>query len=195
MRLDPAEPKDGAAFGYEIAVQNGADEFASNNDNDEPAVSAAGVLRLPHEGYVIAALRWNPRTVGELPFRQDETDYQATFGAHVVAGPISLGAGVILQRTIFEATGGPAQDAYGAHGQLLVRLGGDERPIALGYRFAILDPSSLITTDRVMEHTVGAVMGVPSYRMRVQIQATHVVEQEARDLSNDRIQLAAEVSL
>jgi hypothetical protein len=195
IRMDPAEPTEGAAFGYEVAVQNGADEFASNNDNDQPAVSAAGVVRLPHEGYVMAAVRWNPRTVGDLPFRQDETDYQGTFGAHVVAGPLSLGAGLIVQRTIFESTGGPSQDAFGAHGQLLVRLGGEERPIAVGYRFAILDPSSLITTDRVMEHTVGAVMGVPSYRMRVQIQATHVVEQEARDLSNDRIQLAAEVSL
>jgi hypothetical protein len=195
IRMDPAEPTEGAAFGYEVAVQNGADEFASNNDNDQPAVSAAGVVRLPHEGYVMAAVRWNPRTVGDLPFRQDETDYQGTFGAHVVAGPLSLGAGLIVQRTIFESTGGPSQDAFGAHGQLLVRLGGEERPIAVGYRFAILDPSSLITTDRVMEHTVGALMSVPSYRMRVQIQATHVVEQDARELSNDRIQLAAEVSL
>lgn len=195
IRMDPAEPKEGAAFGYELAVQNGADEFSSNNDNDQPAVSAAGVLRLPHEGYVIAAVRWNPRTVGDLPFRQDETDYQGTFGAHVVAGPISLGAGLIVQRTIFEATGGPSQDAFGAHGQVLFRFGGEERPMAVGYRFAILDPSSLITTDRVMEHTVGVVMGVPSYRMRVQVQATHVEEQAERDLSNDRIQLAAEVSL
>ena len=195
MRMDPAEPTEGAAFGYEIAVQNGADEFASNNDNDQPAVSAAAVVRLPDEGYVMAAVRWNPRTVGDLPFRQDETDYQGTFGAHVVAGPLSLGAGLIVQRTIYESTGGPSQDAFGAHAQLLVRFGGEERPIAVGYRFAILDPSSLITTDRVMEHTVGALMSVPSYRMRVQIQATHVVEQDERELSNDRIQLAAEVSL
>jgi len=195
IRHDPGQPRDGAAVGYEVAVQNGADEFSSNNDNDQPAVSAAGILRLPHEGYVIAAVRWNPRTVGELPFRQDETDYQGTLGAHAVAGPVSVGAGLIVQRTIFESTGGPAQDAFGAHAQLLFRFGGDERPLAVGYRFAVLDPSSLITTDRVMEHTVGAVMGVPSYRTRVQLQVTHVEEQAERDLSNDRIQLAAEVSL
>ena len=41
----------------------------------------------------------------------------------------------------------------------------------------------------------GAVMSVPSYRMRVQLQLVHVVEQADRDLSNDRIQLAGEVSL
>jgi hypothetical protein len=44
-----------------------------------------------------------------------------------------------------------------------------------------------------MEHTAAAVLGVPTYRMRVQLQATHVIEQ--RELSNSRIQLAAEVSL
>ena len=68
-------------------------------------------------------------------------------------------------------------------------------PLALGYRFGVLDPSSLITTDRVMEHTVGAVLAVPRYRMRVQLQLTHVVEQAARELANDRAQLAAELSL
>jgi hypothetical protein len=186
---------DGPVFGYEVAVQNGADEFASNNDNDMPAVSAAGVVRLANDGFVMAALRWNPRTVGDLPFRQDETDYQATAGAQVNAGPVQLGAGVIVQRTIFESTGGPAQDAYGAHAQLMVKVVDGENPISVGYRFGILDPSSLITTDRVMEHTAGAVMGVPSYRMRVQLQLTHVEEQADRELSNDRVQLAAEVSL
>jgi hypothetical protein len=186
---------DGPVFGFEVAVQNGADEFASNNDNDMPAVSAAGVLRLAGDGFVMAAVRWNPRTVGELPFRQDETDYQATAGAQVNAGPVSLGAGAIVQRTIFESTGGPAQDAYGVHAQLMVRVVDGAQPLSVGYRFGILDPSSLITTDRVMEHTVGAVMGVPSYRMRVQLQVTHVEEQAERELSNDRVQLAAEVSL
>jgi hypothetical protein len=77
----------------------------------------------------------------------------------------------------------------------MVKVGGGENPISVGYRFGILDPSSLITTDRVMEHTAGAVMGVPSYRMRVQLQLTHVEEQAERELSNDRVQLAAEVSL
>jgi hypothetical protein len=68
-------------------------------------------------------------------------------------------------------------------------------PLAIGYRFGIIDPSSLVDTDRVMEHTAGAVLGVPRYRMRVQLQLTHVVEQAARELSNDRVQLAAELVL
>jgi len=194
LHLDPGPVKDGVAMGFEVAVQNGADEFATNNDNDMPAVSAAAVVRMPGDSFVIAALRWNPRTVGDLPFRQDETDYQGTLGARVTLGPVRLGGGLIVQRTIFESTAGPEQDAYGAHAQLFVKIP-STYPLAIGYRFAILDPSSLITTDRVMEHTVGAVMSVPSYRMRVQLQLVHVEEQADRDLSNDRVQLAGEVSL
>ncbi len=191
VRLEPEEPN---KIGFELAVQNGADEFSSNNDNDKPAVSAAAMFRLANNGFLVAAARWNPRTVGMLPFRQDETDLQGSVGAQINAGMFQLGAGAIVQRTTYESTGGPVQNAFGAHGQLMVKLGA-ERPVSVGYRFAILDPSSLIVTDRVMEHTAGAVMDVPQFRMRMQIQATHVQEQAARDLSNDRIQLAAEVKL
>jgi hypothetical protein len=190
LRLDPEQANH---VGLEVAVQNGADEFASNNDNDKPAVSAAALFRLAQHGFVVAAGRWNPRTVGELPFRQDETDIQGSVGAQINAGAVSFGGGAIVQRTTFESTGGPTQNAFGAHGQLLFTFPG--RPIAVGYRFGILDPSSLIVSDRVMEHTAGAVFGVPQLRMRVQLQLTHVQEQAARELSNDRVQLAAEVKL
>ena len=188
------EPEHANQVGFEIAVQNGADEFSSNNDNDKPAVSAAVMFRLPSRGFLVAAARWNPRTVGELPFRQDETDLQGSIGAQINAGPLALGAGGLVQRTTFDSTNGPVQNAFGAHAQLMFRIPG-ARPIAIGYRFGILDPSSLIVTDRVIEHTAGAVMAVPQLRMRVQLQATHVQEQAARELSNGRIQLAAEVAL
>jgi hypothetical protein len=200
IRLDPASllgapvPVTAPRVGFEVAIQNGADEFASNNDNDKPALSASAVLRMPHDGFVVAAVRWNPRSVGDLPFRQDETDIQGAFGVHIVAGPVSLGGGLVLQHTTYESTNGPSQDAYGGHAQIMFKVPA-ALPFALGYRFGILDPSNLIITDQVMEHTVGAVLGVPSYRMRLQLQLTHVQEQAARDLSNDRAQLAAEIAL
>lgn len=188
------EPEEANQLGFEVAVQNGADEFSSNNDNDRPAVSVAALFRLPAGGFLVAAGRWNQRTVGELPFRQDESDLQGSFGAQLNAGVISLGAGAFVQRTTYQSTGGPVQNAFGAHGQALVTIPA-ALPLAVGYRFGILDPSSLIVTDRVMEHTAGAVLGVPELRMRVQLQGTHVMEQAARSLSNTRFQLAAEVSL
>jgi hypothetical protein len=190
-RIEPAQPN---AIGFEVAVQNGADEFASNNDNDLPAISAALMFRIVDDGFIIAGGRWNARTVGDLPFRQDETDFQGSLGAQLNTGAVRIGAGAILQHTTFGSTAGPAENAYGAHAQLAVALGAAS-PVLVGYRFGILDPSSLIVTDRVMEHTVGAAIAVPSYRMRVQLQATHVMEQSARELSNTRVQVAGEVSL
>jgi hypothetical protein len=194
LRLDPKPPDHGTTLGLEVAVQNGADEFASNNDNDLPSVSASALVRFPNNGWLVASGRWNARTVGDLPFRQDETDLQATLGAHLVFGAVSLGGAVATTHTIYQSTGGPSQDAYGAHGQAMVTIPTD-LPLAVGYRFGVIDPSSLIVTDQVMEHTAAAVLVVPSLRMRVQLQLTHVVEQASRDLSNDRVQVAAELSL
>ena len=194
LRLDPDTTSDAPNIGFELAAQNGADEFSSNNDNDALALSAALLARLPAGGWLVAAARWNPRTVGDLPFRQDETDLQATVGAHIVAGPVTLSGGAIVQRTTFDSTGGPSQNAFGGHGQVMIEIPTD-LPLSLGYRFGILDPSSLILTDRVMEHTAGAVLAVPDYKVRFQLQLTHVVEQAARDLDNDRVQIAAEISL
>jgi hypothetical protein len=107
---------------------------------------------------------------------------------------VALDGGLIVQRTTFPTTGGPSQDAYGGHVQVMVALPAS-LPLSVGYRFGILDPSSLVTTDRVMEHTAGAVLGLPRHRMRVQLQLVHVVEQAARELRNDRAQLAAELAL
>lgn len=193
LRLDPAVPSGGAAIGFELAVQNGADEYASNNDNDKPAASAALLVRFPRDGWLVVGGRYNPRSDGDLPFRRDEDDLEGSVGLHVAAGPVSLGGGGVVQRTSFPTTGGPVQNAYGGHAQLMIGVGSEAVPFAFGYRFGVLDPSSLITTDRVMEHTAGAVLGLPRYRMRLQLQLVHVVEQ--RELSNSRAQLAAELAL
>lgn len=195
LRLQPQFGIAGLNGGFELAIQNGADEFSSNNDNDKPAVSAAGLLRFAKDGHFVVAARYNPRTVGDLPFRQDETDLSGSAGFRIPAGPVAIGGGLVVVRTTFGTTGGPAQTAIGGHGQLTFRAGSDRAPLTFGYRFGLLDPSSLFTTDRVMEHTVGGVLGVPRLRMRVQLQLTHVIEQAARELSNSRAQLALELSL
>ena len=192
LRYDPGAPHAGARLGFELAVQNGGDEYASDNDNDLPAVSVSLFARLPHESWIVASARYNRRTEGDLPFRQDEDDLQATLGVRIATGPILLGAGATVVRTLFPTVDGPARDTYGAHGQLVFRTGG-ALPLAFGYRFGVLDPSSLVLTDRVLEHTVGGVLELPSYRARLLLQATHVMDQ--RDLTNDRVQLAAEISL
>ena len=203
LRLEPQVPSGHGGtpgFGFELAAQNGADEFSSNNDNDSLALSLAGLVKFADSSWVMVAGRWNQRTDGDLPFRRDETDYQGTLGAHLEGGPVSLEVGGIAQHTTYDTTGGPSENAYGAHAQLMFTVGAHEPratalPLSFGYRFGILDPSSLIVTDRVMEHTAGAILGVPRWRMRFQLQLVHVVEQAGRDLRNDRAQLAGEVDL
>ncbi|HTE53889.1 MAG TPA: porin [Kofleriaceae bacterium] len=196
VRSDPGPPASGVAIGYEIAAQNGADEFATDNDNDALAVSAGLLVRLPADGFVLVAGRYNPRTEGELPFQQDETDLQGSAGLGIQVGPLSLGGGLMVERTSFEDTGGPAEQSLGAWGQGLVRLPlSPDAPFALGYRFGYLEPSDLISTDRIMEHTGGAVWQLPAWHLRALLNATLVVEQAARDLSNNRVEAALEVSL
>jgi hypothetical protein len=194
FRMEPPRAASGVAIGFEAAVQNGADEFASSNDNDAVALSASLLVQLPERGHLIAAVRYNPRTVGQLPLRQNETDIQGAISANASVGPVRLAAGGVVQRTAFDTTGGLAQIAWGAYGQAMyiVQL---TSPLGLGYRFNILDSSSLVLTDRVMEHTIGATLDLPTFKSRLQLNVTHAVEQDDRTLSNDRVEAVMEVSL
>ncbi|MDX2090111.1 MAG: hypothetical protein SFX73_19795 [Kofleriaceae bacterium] len=194
LRLDPPAPSSGATVGFELAVQNGSDEYSTSNDNDTPAASASLVLRMPKGNALVASGRFNRRTEGELPLRRDEDDFEGSAGTRLMFGPVWLAGGVVFRRTTFPTTGGPVQNGYGAHAQLVIRIPGDT-PMTVGYRFGVLDASSLVLTDRVMEHTAGGSLALPKLHMRFQLQAVHAVEQGARTLTNDRVQLAAEVVL
>nr|HPH67039.1 hypothetical protein [Kofleriaceae bacterium] len=70
-----------------------------------------------------------------------------------------------------------------------------ELPLGVGYRFGIMDPSNLVLTDRVMEHTAGIILKLPSIYSRVQLNFTHVAEQAERKLANDRVEAVYEVAL
>ncbi len=194
LRLDPGHVESGAKLGFELAVQNGANDLVTANDNDAFALSVSGFVRLPRNSFVLAFGRWNPRTIGELPLRQDQTDLDAAVSGLFHVGPIELAGGFMLRNTTFETTGGPSQLALGAHAQGMYSLPTD-LPLAIGYRFGILDPSNLVLTDRVMEHTVGMIMRLTAIRSRVLLNFTHVAEQAERQLANDRVEGVFEVAL
>jgi Phosphate-selective porin O and P len=179
----------------EVALMNGAGEFASNNDNDDFALSAALRLAAGSRGWAQVAYRRNPRTEGELPFRQEEVDDAFSLGGGLALGPLELAAGGILQYTRFATTGGPRQRAWGAHGQAMARILDGKTPLRIGYRFAILDPSSLVVSDRLMEHTAGVVWTLASLRTRLLLDVTHAVEEDQRELTNDRVELVVELRL
>ncbi len=196
FRREPARsPTSGLGAGFEIAVQNGAAELSSNNDNDWVAISVAGILRLPRGGWAIAAGRWNARSEGDLPARQDETDLQGSAAGMIALGPVWIGGGGVVQRTTFATTGGAVQNAWGAHAQLLGGLLQREGlTVSAGYRFAIFDPSTLVLTDRMMEHTIGAIASWPDYHLRLLGGVTHATEQAVRKLANSRVEAVVEVA-
>lgn len=193
LRWEPQQTS-GVAPAFEVAVQNGAGEFAAANDNDAFAISGVGLLRLPHDGFVSVAAQWNPRTVGTLPFTQDQTDLTGAVAARWGGPTLEVVGAALLTRTTFATTAGPTQTAWGAQlqGRYALPL---EVPLGLAYRFAILDPSNLVLTDRVMEHTGGLTLGIPALRLRALLNFTHVAEQAERRLANDRVEAVFEVIL
>ena len=153
LRLDPEVPSDGARVGFELAAQNGADEFSSNNDNDALALSAAVIARFPHDGWLSprgggtrarSATCRSARTRPTSRARSARTSRPARcrFGggadraAHDVRDHRRAGAGRVRR----------ARAGHGPRSRRACRSRS-----AIGSR--VLDPSSLIMTDRVIEHT------------------------------------------
>ena len=182
------------ALGYELAAQNGNDEFDSANDNDSLAYSGT-LMASFRDSFLFAGARLNDRTVGQLPLRQDEEDLELATGLLVRAGPVRVAGQVLYRKREFPTTGGPTETAWGAHGELLGEI---PLPAAtglqLGYRYAILEPSDLIVADQLQEHTFGVNYG-PDAHWRVQLGYTITVEEEGRELDNDRLQALFEVTL
>ena len=186
---------DRLALGYEIAAQNGNSEDSSANDNDALAYSGALVITFGGNSILYAGARHNRRTVGDLPFREVEEDVSAVAAASIAIGPLRVAGQGIARQTTYPTTGGLAENAVGGHAQILVRIPSLLVTIEPGYRFAMLDPSDLVSTDMVQEHTVGVNFGLDELRTRVQINVTHVVEQAGRELENDRGEIVIQVSL
>jgi hypothetical protein len=194
-RSDRALALGAAALGYEVAVTNGNGEYESQNDNDRQAYSVA-LFGTWGRSLIFVAGRQKSRTVGELPFRQTEHDLAGSAGARLALGPVEVAAQGIARHTTFPTTGGPAENSAGAHAQVAFAIGvGGGARIAPGYRYAIYDPSDLIATDLVQEHTLGATLELVRVPLRLQLNYTHAAEQAQRALSNDRFEMAFEVAL
>lgn len=196
LRSDQLFAAGPAVFGYEAAVQNGNGEFSADNDNDSFAFSLALFAKLDRS-FLFLAGRQKTRTVGELPFRQTQSDFEGAAGALVRVGPIEAAAQILARHTTFPTTGGPEQNSFGAHAQLGYGFDLADGKLRLqpAYRYAILDPSDLISTDLVQEHTFDISLRFMTLPIRVQFDFTHVVEQAGRELANDRGEVGFEVAL
>jgi hypothetical protein len=196
LRSDRALELGPLALGYELAMMNGNGEYEAQNDNDSQAFSAA-LFATFGDSLLFAAGRQKTRTVGQLPFRQTQEELGAAAGALLRLGPLEAAGQVLVRHTTFPTTGGPAENSAGAHAQvsLYVDLAGGRLRLGPGYRYAIFDPSDLIPTDLVQEHTAGLTLKLMRLPLRVQLNYTHAVEQAQRRLSNDRLEAGFEVAL
>jgi hypothetical protein len=195
VRSDAALQAGSLAFGYELAIANGNGEYASANDNDSFAVSLA-IFARSGKSFAFVAGRHKSRSVGTLPFRQTQEDTEGAGGARLVLGPVEVAGQVIARHTEYPTTGGPSQNSVGAHGQLGVAIPvGADYELVPAYRFAIYDPSDLVSTDLVTEHSLALTLRFLRLPLRLQIDATHVTEQAGRELDNDRLFGVVEVAL
>ncbi len=195
-RADRAVVLGPAALGYELAVTNGNGEYESQNDNDSQAYSVAAFATWG-PSIVFVAGRQKTRTVGDLPFRQTQNDLAGAIGARLRLGPVELAGQGMARHTTFPTTGGPAENSAGGHLQLAVAIpiAGDRARLWPAYRYAIYDPSDLISIDLVQEHTLGLTLALTRVPVRVQLNYTHPVEQAQMTLRNDRFEAGFEVSL
>jgi hypothetical protein len=182
-------------LGYELAFQNGTAENIASNDNDSLAYTAALLVDLPGEGRLFAAARHNRRTEGDLPAQETEEDLAASLGGRVALGSLGVVSQAVVRRTQFPTVGGAAEVAFGGHAAIYWRW----RPrktfwIEPVYRFGFYEPSDLIEGDQLQEHTAGVNIGLPQWHSRLQAGFTHVVEETARTLNNDRFETVIEVS-
>ncbi len=191
LRAERAIPLEALDLGYEIALQNGAGELASANDNDRVALSGAAFAH--HErGLGFVAVRYNTRSQGELPALRTERDLGVAGGLSLESSRARGGAQVLFERTTFPTTAGPARYAFGASAHVLVSV---TRDVELGYRYAVLDPSDRLPATVVQEHTAGANVQPAEIPLRFQLNVTRPVEQAGRSLRNDRLEIVAEVAL
>ena len=113
------------------------------------------LARLPHDSWIMAAARYNPRTVGDLPFRQDEDDLQATAGlAHRARSGRARRRRHRPAHDVSDDRRAGRRPRSAAHARSWCSCRSRCRS-----RSATGSASSIrracITTDRVMEHTVG----------------------------------------
>ncbi|MBT8493494.1 MAG: OprO/OprP family phosphate-selective porin [Deltaproteobacteria bacterium] len=182
------------ALGYEVAAQNGNGDLASTNDNDALAYSATVIGHISDIGLVFLSGRYNERTEGELPFRRTERDFGTAFGLWVENQYLRVAGQLIFQRTTFKTTGEPEANAWGGHAEFLAKLPFIDGLVA-GYRFALLDESDRIPANRVIEHTVGAGIDLPSYGLGLKLNLTLPIEEAGRELDNVRTEALVEVQL
>ncbi|MFU8803256.1 MAG: hypothetical protein ACNA8W_05535 [Bradymonadaceae bacterium] len=181
-----AEPGEfeGPGVSYAAAITNGNGPNRSMNNNSRHAYYGRAALHWGEYVAVGGAYMHNDDTLGEPPNRIDRlirgwtADLQAAaFGVSFLASMTNqtLSAPDLPQEPDAEATAYQAQIGY-----QLPFFG--LQPV---YRFAYYDPG-VIEDDDLIYHTVGLNYNAANYPIRLMFNYTITVEEDARELDNNR---------
>jgi hypothetical protein len=183
---------DGFDLGYALAVTNGNTGERIFNDNDSPAAFARlSLLWGPWVQLNVAGFLDN-RTVGDIPDLFDEETTGAEASLFVDVGGLFVEGQFLIQNTSFPTSGQPDVLAWGGHAQASYALG----PFEAGYRFALIEPNTddIEDFDRVMEHTASLVYRLQELPLSFFLNGTLVLEQDGRQIENNRVAALAQLT-
>ena len=177
----------------ELAFQNGTSSLASANDGQGIAVT--GSLFAQFQGlFARAAIRYNPKVVGELPFRQNENDIGGMASLGYALKGFNVMGQVLVRRRTFETLSGVDENALGLLFRVVAPVPQNDW-LQLGYRYSYLQPSDRVVADIVQEHSFGLTAALDRINARVFLQGTLVQEEDANQLNNHRLEALIEVRL
>ncbi|MBA2663261.1 MAG: hypothetical protein H0U74_13320 [Bradymonadaceae bacterium] len=188
---------EGPGLSYALALTNGQDANRSINQNDRLAYYARAGLHWGTNVSLGAAYFHNDDTFGEAPNRIDRSLRGWSADVLVSAFGASLLANVI-QRT--ESTPDLPQEADITSMAYQVQIAYEEPFFGFqpAYRLAYLDPTSnytapdqldLFESDALTYHTLGLNYNAPNYPVRLMANYTFTMEQDQRQLDNDRFDI------
>ena len=173
----------------QVALMNGNGANQLLNDTQYPSVigrvslDLGGALSLGADGY------FQPRGSGTQPtyFRDNVTG--GGLDVRYQRGPWHALLLAQLRNTHHVTSRAPDERALGLSGEGAYRFGVLEPALRVSY----LDPSSQIPTAVITWITAGVNLYAPSAPARLSLDFTHRIEQAARSLDNDGVELAAQV--
>lgn len=187
---------------YYVAVTDGTDANHPLNDNDSFAYT--GRLEFLWSDHLVVGVgaHHNAQTLGEAPDLLNQTRFGLAADLSLdIAGVLLRGQFMRFTTTVDDVEGEPEITAMGYHAQIGYELPWGFVP---AYRFASYDPTSdfdagdpavasQFDADALMYHTVGLAWFAPGYPARLAFNYTLTVEEDARELNNDRVDFLVQV--
>jgi hypothetical protein len=200
VMISPLAPIGGDVHAsYYAMVMNGNGPNQMLDDNGKLAL--AGRSEVGYRQYVKlgGAVYRNQRTVGTLPNLYDEDDFGLTGDLTVDVAGIQAFAAVTRVRTVFPTVGTSAREQLEWHAQIGYRIELPYSFITPAYRYAYFNPWQVGGDDgfdsfKLQYHTFGLRVGHATLPIQAWVNYTLTVEDPARKLTNDRIEVLGQVT-